>query len=402
MRSIGPAVAGHDSLAARPSLRYAGIVVKFIHTADWQLGMTRHFLDIEAQARFSQARVEVIRSIGRLARMHDCSFVVVGGDVFETNFVDRQVIVRALDAMAETPDVDFYLLPGNHDPITASSVFTSQTFTSRRPENVHVLDTTGIHEVAAGVDIVAAPWASKAPLVDLVTSAIADLTAPDGIRIALGHGAVDVLSPDADNPSVICLADMEQALADGRIHYVALGDRHSTTNVGSTGRIWYSGAPEPTAFREVDPGNVLIVEIDDGDVSVTTVPVAVWTFHSLEFDLRSRVDVDAVESTFDAMDDKAVSIVRLVLVGQLSLGDKVRLDSIIAHFTDLFASLTIWERHTDLAVLPDDDDFASLPLAGFARDALDELVEGATADDENARTAQDALGLLYRFAGGSA
>ena len=45
------------------------------------------------------------------------------------------------------------------------------------------------------------------------------------------------------------------------MHYVALGDRHSTTEVGGTGRIWYSGAPEPTAYDEIDPGNVLIVDL---------------------------------------------------------------------------------------------------------------------------------------------
>lgn len=363
--------------------------------------MTRHFLDTEAQARFSEARIGAIRKIGHLAEEHDCSFVVVGGDVFETNFVDRQVIVRALDAMAESPDIDFYLLPGNHDPLNASSVFTSTTFTSRKPANAHVLDAEGVHEVADGVDILAAPWWSKAPLEDLVARAIGSLPDGDSARIVVGHGALDTLSPDANDPSVIVLADVEQAIADRRVQYVALGDRHSTTSVGGTGRIWYSGAPEPTAFRETEPGNVLVVEIDGSDISVTEIPVAQWSFHTLDVDLRTGADVVAFESVLSDMENKSVSIVQLKLVGQLSLGDKIRLDTIIEHFSDLFASLRIWERHTDLAVLPDDDDFASLPLSGFARDALDELVEIAGAGDDDDRTAQDALGLLYRFAGGT-
>ena len=44
-------------------------------------------------------------------------------------------------------------------------------------------------------------------------------------------------------------------------HYVALGDRHSTTNVGTTGRVYYAGAPEPTDYDETDPGNVLIATL---------------------------------------------------------------------------------------------------------------------------------------------
>ena len=38
--------------------------MRFLHTADWQLGMTRHFLDADAQARFTAARMDVIGRIG--------------------------------------------------------------------------------------------------------------------------------------------------------------------------------------------------------------------------------------------------------------------------------------------------------------------------------------------------
>ncbi|MDK1103370.1 MAG: metallophosphoesterase [Actinomycetota bacterium] len=377
-------------------------MVRFVHTADWQLGMTRHFLDADAQARFSAARIEAIRSIGRLAVERDCSFVVVCGDVFETNHVERQVIVRALDAMAASPDVKFYLLPGNHDPLTASSVFTSQTFVSHCPENVEVLDAEGATEVDSGVELIAAPWTSKAPLEDLVSRARSNTAAGDGVRIVVAHGAVDVLNPDANDPSSIQLESLESAIADGQIHYVALGDRHSTTSVGKSGRVWYSGAPEPTAYPEIDPGNVLVVEIENSAVEVTAVPVGEWVFRSLEFDLRSAEDINRLESELSDLESKSLLIVRLTLVGQLSLGDKIRLDSILEHLSDLFASLNTWERHSDLVILPDDDDFTSLGLSGFAQDALAELVELASDDEAEASNAQEALGLLYRLAGGSA
>ena len=377
-------------------------MVRFVHTADWQLGMTRHFLDADAQARFSAARIEAIRSIGRLAIERECSFVIVCGDVFETNHVERQVIVRALDAMAESPDIKFYLLPGNHDPLTASSVFTSQTFVSRCPDNVVVLDAEGFTEVETGVRLVSAPWTSKAPLEDLVSRAVSRVPAGDDLYIAVGHGAVDVLSPDANDVAVVRLEALESALADTQLCYVALGDRHSTTSVGTSGRVWYSGAPEPTAFREKDPGNVLVVEIGNGVIDVTAHRVGEWEFRSLEFDLRSSQDIDRLDSDLSDLEGKSELIVQLTLVGQLSLGDKIRLESILKHFSDLFASLNTWERHSDLVVLPDDDDFTSLGLSRFAQDALGDLVELAEGDEAEAQVAQDALGLLYRLAGGSA
>lgn len=377
-------------------------MVRFIHTADWQLGMTRAFLNVDAQARFSEARIETIRKIGHLAEEESCPFVVVCGDVFETNHVERQVIVRALDAMAGTPDVTFYLLPGNHDPLNASSVFRSKTFLGRCPSNVVVLDKSGVVDLSIGVQIVAAPWTSKRPLEDLVARAIPAEPSEESVRIVVGHGAVDTLSPDPDNPALIHLGGLDAAIAGQRVQFAALGDRHSTMPVGDSGRVWYSGAPEPTAHREIDPGNVLIVDVDTSEVSVTPHAIGVWKFLTLEFDLRNEGDLDELESTLDNLDDKSTSIVQLILVGQISLGEKIRLDTLLDHFSDLFASLNTWERHTDLVVLPDDEDFTSLGLSGFAQDALDDLIALAGDSNEQAEVAQDALALLYRFAGDSA
>jgi len=72
-------------------------MTRFLHSADWQFGMTRHFLEGEAQARFTAARIEAIGAIGALAIEEGCSFVVVAGDVFESNQVERQVVVRAMN-----------------------------------------------------------------------------------------------------------------------------------------------------------------------------------------------------------------------------------------------------------------------------------------------------------------
>lgn len=374
-------------------------MVRFIHSADWQLGMTRRYLGADAQPRFSAARVEVVRAIGSLALARGCSFVVVSGDVFETNQVERQVVVRALDAMAATPGVTFYLLPGNHDPLDASSVFRSPTFVQHRPANVVVLDHPGLLPVAAGVELVAAPWSSKRPLTDLVADAVRDLPVTGDQRIVVGHGAVDHLSPDSTNPALIQVADAELAVADGRIHYVALGDRHSTTEIGRTGRIWYSGAPEATDFRETDPGNVLVVELDHGSISVEPVRVGTWEFVQYDAELAGEADLDVLDAFLESLPNKARTIVRLGLVGQLSLAERARLDSLLAHHGDLLGCLEAWGRRIDLIVLPTEADYGALELSGFAQAALTELREQAESQQEDGTVARDALALLIRLRG---
>ncbi len=372
-------------------------MVKFIHTADWQLGMTRHFLNDEAQARFSGARIDVIRRIGALAVKEGCEFVVVCGDVFESNQVGRQVVVRALDAMAATPGVTFYLLPGNHDPLDSSAVFRSPTFVDNRPANVVVLEDSDPVEVAPGVDLVPAPWPTKRPLADLVAGACEALHDDGTVRIVAGHGALDFRSPNRNDPTLIALGGLESRLDAGVIHYVALGDRHSTTNEGRTGRVWYAGTPEPTRHDESDPGKVLVVELDTDLVQVEPQFVGTWRFVQEAWELTGDADVDALDGWLSGIEAKERTILKLSLVGQVSLALKARLDDLLDHHSDLLGALEVWERRSDLAVLPDDADIDDLGLSGFAQEALGDLRELAESG-EQAVVARDALALLHRLA----
>ena len=374
-------------------------MVKFLHTADWQLGMTRHFLAGEAQSRFDGARIDAIRAIGALAAQEECSLVVVCGDVFESNQVSRQVIARALEAMAATPTVKFYLLPGNHDPLDASSLYRSPTFTKRKPENVVVLQGTDPVEPEPGVELVPAPWFSKRPLTDLPDATCEGLETSQAVRIVVGHGAIDTLSPDKSDPALISLSSLEKRLSSGQVHFVALGDRHSTTDVSRTGRVWYSGAPEPTDYGEVDPGNVLIVEVDDQHVEVLPKRVGTWQFHRKDWELTGDTDLDALETWLDGLDAKDRAIVKIALVGQVTLAQKARLDRLLEHHAHLLAALETWERRSELVVVPEDADLSDLGLSGFAQDAVGDLSDLAKSADDQAVVARDALALLHRLVG---
>lgn len=375
--------------------------MKFLHTADWQLGMTRHFLDPDAQPRYTGARIDAIRRLGEIAAAQDCDFVLVCGDVFESNAVSPRIISRSLEAIRSIP-VPVYLLPGNHDPLDASSIYTSAAFLAACPANVHVLSEPGPHRVGPGVEIVAAPWFSKRPLTDLVAEVTSDLVAGGTLRIVAAHGSTDTLSPDAANPALIRMAPLEDALKDGRIHYVALGDRHSPTSVGSSGRVWYSGAQEVTDYDEINPGQVLVVDIEIGAApQVTKHQVGEWSFLDLSAHMNGPADLRALEGSLTSYPAKERTVVRLSLTGTLGLKDKAALDDLLDIQTQLFAALNLWERHTQLAVHLDGDELTNLGVSGFAGAAMAELSQLARGDNEQAATAQNALSLLYRLAGGT-
>ncbi|BBY38506.1 DNA repair exonuclease [Mycobacterium mantenii] len=377
--------------------------MRFLHTADWQLGMTRHFLAGDAQPRYSAARRDAVAGLGALAAEVGAEFVVVSGDVFEHNQLPPKVIGQSLEAMRAI-GIPVYLLPGNHDPLDASSVYTSALFAAERPDNVVVLDRAGVHQVRPGLEIVAAPWRSKVPTTDLVADVLDDVPAATATRILIAHGGVDVLDPDRDKPSLIHLAKVDAALTRGALHYVALGDKHSLTQVGGSGRVWYSGSPEVTNFDDVesDPGHVLIVDIDEADpqraVSVTARHVGSWRFVTLHRQVDTSRDIADLDMNLDLMTEKDRTVVRLALTGSLTVTDRAALDACLDKYARLFAWLGLWERHTDLAVIPADGEFSDLGIGGFAAAAVEELV--ATAREEDSTTAVDAqaaLALLLRL-----
>ena len=258
-------------------------MVRFLHTADWQLGMSPHFLGPDTQARFDAARLDAIVTIGRVAINESCEFIVVCGDVFDSNQPSQRVLLQAFEKLASTPQVTFFLLPGNHDPLDSHSIYRSERFTKNQPDNVKVLFGPEPVQATTGVELVPAPPRNKHPTHDLVDAACEGLDPTAAVRIVVGHGQVDSRSPDPNDPdtsassrpALISLDRMKARIESGLIHYVALGDHHSTKQVDTAGRVWYSGAPEPTRFVESDPGNVLVVDLDEADVDVTVRPVGV-------------------------------------------------------------------------------------------------------------------------------
>ena len=373
-------------------------MTRFLHTGDWQLGMTRHFFSEGVQERFAQSRFDAIRELGRIAKEEDCRFMVVCGDVFESNLVDRKTVSRALEALKDVP-VPVYLLPGNHDPLNAASVYRSTTFLERKPAHVHVIEDTTPIRVDEGVEIVGIPWTSKRPLQDLVALTTGKLEPiVDTLRVCVAHGMVDNLSPNPDDPALISLHAAENAISQNKIHYLALGDRHSLTEVGDSGRIWYAGAPEPTDYNEVKPGFALVATINEEGVTRKEVNVGRWKFIEREqVDLNTKEDIEALRGWLGNLEDKERTVVKLRLVGSLSLSFHGELEELLAHVQEILGAVET--RRDNLVVIPEDADFMDLGFSGFASCTVERLRSNVEKSGPDSITSRDALALLVRLAG---
>jgi DNA repair exonuclease SbcCD nuclease subunit len=376
-------------------------VIRFLHTSDWQLGMTRHFLAEGAQERYSQSRFDAIRTMGRVAKDQNCQFMLVCGDAFESNLVDRKTVARAMEALKEV-SVPVFILPGNHDTLNAASVYHSSTFIERKPVQVQVIETAAPIKIAEGVELVGAPWTSKRPVANPIEEAINALVPANKVtRICMGHGAVDTLTPDMESAGIISVAALERAIGEGKIHFVALGDRHSLTKVGGGDRIWYSGTPEATDFRETQSGYAHIVEIGDGSVNTKGIQIGQWRFLERErVDLNTADDVEALRKALEEIENKDRTVVRLNLVGALSLALSGALQNHLLAAKDVFGAFDV--RDDALLALPDDTDFANLGFSGFADGTVQRLRSKIAEGGGEGTVAREALMLLLRLARGAA
>jgi DNA repair exonuclease SbcCD nuclease subunit len=377
------------------------MILRFMHTSDWQLGMTRHFLSGGAQERYNQARFDAIRTMGRIAKEEKCQFMLVCGDTFESNQVDRKTVARALEALKEVP-IPVFILPGNHDPLNEASVYRSSTFIERKPKHVQVVENAAPIKLSEEAELVGAPWMSKRPVANPIEAVLAAIHPATGmVRICMAHGGVDLFTPDWDGPGVISVATLENAIGEGKIHFVALGDRHSLTKVGSGDRIWYCGTPEATDFSEKQPGYAQVVEIGEGRISIKAIQVGQWRFvERIRVDLNTAQDVEALRKSLGDIERKDLTIVRLKLVGSLSLSLKGVLHDHLIAAKDVFGAFDVWED--ELLVVPDDADFADLGFSGFADTTVKRLHAKIENGGEEGVLACDALMLLLRLTKGAA
>ena len=395
--------------------------VRILHTSDWQIGMKRRFLPDEAQNRFDEARLDAVEQIFDLARERDCDAVVVAGDVFDDNTLYSKTWARITDVLRNA-SVPTYLLPGNHDPFNAGSIFRKPEFVELAPSNggnVIVLQDSEPRQLAPGIEIIGAPLLSKTANEDLVAAAVEGLEpSADGIRIIVGHGATEGFG--SDGADVIDVAHLSDLARRRVVDYVALGDTHSSAVLddgpADRGVVRYSGSPEVTDFLEPDGGGesrsgyALIVDIEidpnhsdqPAQVAVEEVKVGRWKFLAKEASVYSQEDLNEFIADLEAIDDRRSTVIKYSLSGTLDPIVFSRYEMAIEQLKDRFAALYERERLMDLHLSPDFDSLREhLQLRGYPANAMESLldrVQYAPEDSEEAKDITNALLLLIQFA----
>ena len=327
--------------------------MKFIHTADWQLGMKAVHVG-EAAPRVREERLAAARRVVAAARERGAEFILIAGDTFEDNGVERALIQKVADILGSSP-VPVYLIPGNHDPLTPGSVWEHPAWKSM--EQVHVLREEKPVDIPGGI-LYPCPVKDKRSRKD-PTAWIPSADAST-VRIGLAHGSVEgIQQAEPDHPIA------RDAAARAGLDYLALGHWHSTATYPAPDgfvRMAYSGTHETTSFGERDSGNVLVVEIAGPGASPLVTPVRSGglTWSVIEKDIRDPGDLLRVHQDIESQDNPESTLLELRLKGLLAAAERGE----IARIEEILESRFLYHRIDILGLRPSPEDanwLASLP-----------------------------------------
>jgi DNA repair exonuclease SbcCD nuclease subunit len=364
--------------------------MRFLHTADWQIGTQFGQFTAEEAAHLTEARFETVRRIAALATERNIDAILVAGDVFDQQTVSDTVIRKLFAALAGFAG-PWFMLPGNHDAALAESVWTRAMRLNCVPANVKLLLEPGVVTLDdARLALLHAPLTQRNTYDDTTEFFDRIETPAELFRIGIAHGSVSgILQEGIDSANPLAPTRAETA----RLDYLALGDWHGVYEVNP--RIWYAGTPEQDRFRANEPGFVLDVTIDaPGEVPVVErVRVGKYRWKDWTPDIAVSSDVDMLRQQLHALD--ASDVLRIRVTGSAALAEAealhVAIEEARARVRALRASTS------ELKVLPTEEDLAALGArSGYLANVVTRLRE-LQADDATAAAASEALLLLAGF-----
>lgn len=360
--------------------------MKFIHSADWQLGKSFGRFENDVRSALGDARFDVIDTLGNAASEHGAQHVLVAGDVFDTEGPDDRTIVQALSRMGRHV-CNWWLLPGNHDSARNGGLW--DRLRNHAPERIAVLTTPEPKEIETGVWLLPAPLEYRHNIED-PTECFDSMETPGAtLRIGLAHGSIRDFGTQGETKNKIA----PDRARTSRLDYLALGDWHGTLCVD--GRTWYAGTPETDKFQRDDPGHSLVVDLSpNSEPKVTAIRTGRYQWLIRDWLISDEAAFNAQCNLLLSAIDAPTTLLRLSLAGITSLTDRIailgRLENELGHqlrYLDI--------REDDLVGRPSEEDIANLAVEGILGEAARMLNAQIDASGDNAAIARRALERLF-------
>jgi DNA repair exonuclease SbcCD nuclease subunit len=385
----------------------------FIHTADWQLG--KPYAKVHDDEKRSQISLQRLQAIGRLKSFiaaHNARFVVVAGDLFDTQTPKKQLVSATCKAIGDL-QIPVYVIPGNHDFYGIESIWEQDFFKQEQQQlapNLKLL-TTPVPTQAPGAWIFPAPllrrhtsldpthWLRNFSYEEFLTEHPQANTLP---WIVLAHGTIQGFDSNIDDEdtesSTANLIDLERL--PKCFDYIALGDWHGMKQIDEI--TWYSGTHEPDRFpknSEYRSGYALLVKTSRQQKPIVEpVQTGELNWHCVDFHFHNDDALATLENQIQQYTAGRVGndLIRLELTGSLGLAAAQRLEALIETWESRFLRVKNYNR---IHIAPTEQELLSLtqrtdPLIARVAHSLNEL---RVSHSDQASIANAALRQLFQL-----
>lgn len=284
-------------------------MVKVFHCADIHLDSPFSlFSPREAEKRRTELRGAFTSAL-MYAREKKADIFIISGDLFDGEYVTRDTRELLLREFAKCGDMKIFISPGNHDPLTPSSIYATAEF----PENVHIFgaERECVRLDDLGVDVYGFGFTSK----NYLSSPVSGWSIKDKnrINILVCHG--DMSGGDATGPI------SKNEIAASGFDYVALGHIHKPTGLQNENGVCYAypGCIEGRGFDELGYKGAMFGTIEKGNVDMQ-----LKRFSKSRYELATA-DISGAREKLEALDIIRNSIrqytedtaLRLTLTGEV-------------------------------------------------------------------------------------
>lgn len=304
--------------------------VKILHCADVHLGALENALGTFSESRQAEALI-TFEKIIMLAKENSVNIMLIAGDLFNSNNIDKVFIDRVFECFSSIPETKIVYAAGNHDPLNADSPFKKYT----APKNVYVLDTkddciefTDLNTCVYGksfkeVYMQGEPYFSIKPN-------------PEFINLMCIHG--DLRSDLGSDYNSIT----NDFIKSSGMNYIALGHVHKRTDIIKANNTYlaYCGCPEGQGFDELGEKGVYLGEISKNECKLQFMPTA-KRMHLLE-----NIDVSSFATSNDISnhiiefikqkhtENFSENLYKIVLTGQLDEGVNISTPEIASRLNE--------------------------------------------------------------------
>ncbi len=300
-----------------------------IHIADLHLD-SRMETNLE-RSKAQKRRKELVTAFEKVvtyAQQNAVRVVIIAGDLFDHQKVTQNTVQTVADIMCAAPDVDFLLLPGNHD--SNNPFETLETL----PENLKFFSDSWTYYEYDNVTI------AGICLTDYNTNIISSSLSllPQRYNIAVMHG---------DISSDIRLS----ALRGKNIDYLALGHihEHSSGELDARGKYAYCGCLESRGFDESGKKGFCLLDTDKNSFEFIT-GLSIRTMFEIEVNITGLVgyaDIRAaVERALEKNGAQECDMVKIIFTGNYTLDTNKDLNQLLTYLQNRFFFARIRDNST--------------------------------------------------------